>query len=135
MVLVVTIASESNDLYDRSKDVVETAVVLRHNGPTSMPSIDGDRLTTTAYDAVFGIWHRIQHKETGMITDTELKAKGRQVLAQHLGDTEAERFIALNQREPFDYTKWRQGLDQEHSLEENSHRAMAARARRAAQGA
>ena len=46
-----------------------------------------------------------------MITDTEIRIKGFQILAEHLGDIEAERFIALIQREPFDYTKWRQGLD------------------------
>lgn len=43
-----------------------------------------------------------------MITDTELRLKGIRVLAQSLGDIEAERFIALIQREPFDYTQWRQ---------------------------
>ncbi len=35
-----------------------------------------------------------------MITDTEIKSKGIQLLARHLGDVEAERFIALIQREP-----------------------------------
>ncbi|MFK5951150.1 MAG: hypothetical protein QM500_20540 [Methylococcales bacterium] len=40
-----------------------------------------------------------------MITDTEIKSKGVQILATHLGDVEMERFIALIQREPFDYTK------------------------------
>jgi hypothetical protein len=62
-----------------------------------------------------------------MITDTEIRVKGFQVLAQHLGDIEAERFIALIQREPFDYTKWRQGLDAELSLEEISGKAMVLR--------
>jgi hypothetical protein len=33
------------------------------------------------------------------------------VLAQYLGDVEAERFIVLIQREPFDYTKWRQNME------------------------
>ena len=42
-----------------------------------------------------------------MITDTETKTRGIQILAQHLGDVEAERFGALIQREPFDYTKLR----------------------------
>ncbi len=41
-----------------------------------------------------------------MISDTEIKVKGVQLLSQYLGDVEAERFIALIQREPFDYTKW-----------------------------
>jgi len=59
-----------------------------------------------------------------MITDTEIKSKGFQVLAKHLGDVEAERFIALIQREPFDYTKWRQDLDEDLSLEEISRKAM-----------
>jgi hypothetical protein len=62
-----------------------------------------------------------------MITDTEIKAKGLQLLAQYLGDVEAERFIALIQREPFDYTKWRQGMDEELSLEEISRKAMVLR--------
>lgn len=55
-----------------------------------------------------------------MITDTEIKVKGAQVLTQYLGDVEAERFIALIQREPFDYTKWRQELDEDLSIEEIS---------------
>ncbi|MDO9067931.1 MAG: hypothetical protein Q7W05_05690 [Deltaproteobacteria bacterium] len=59
-----------------------------------------------------------------MITDTEIKTKGFQVLAQYLGDIEAERFVALIQREPFDYTKWRQDMDEDLSLEEISRKAM-----------
>jgi hypothetical protein len=62
-----------------------------------------------------------------MITDTEIKTKGFQVLAQHIGDIEAERFVALIQREPFDYTKWRQDMDEELSIEEISRKAMALR--------
>jgi len=64
-----------------------------------------------------------------MITDTEIRAKGLQVLAQYLGHIEAERFIALIQREPFDYTKWRQDMDEELSIEEISSRAMSLRGR------
>jgi len=59
-----------------------------------------------------------------MITDTEIRSKGLQALAEKLGDIEAERFVAIIQREPFDYTKWRQGLDEELSLEEISRKAM-----------
>ena len=59
-----------------------------------------------------------------MITDTEIRLKGLKVLAKYLGDVEAERFIALIQREPFDYTKWRQGMDEEFSIEEISNKAM-----------
>ena len=62
-----------------------------------------------------------------MITDTEIRLKGLKILAKYLGDVEAERFIALIQREPFDYTKWRQGLDEDLSVEEISQRAMALR--------
>ncbi len=64
-----------------------------------------------------------------MITDTEIKSKGLRLLARYLGDVEAERFIALIQREPFDYTKWRQNadLDDDLSLEEISRKAMAQR--------
>jgi len=60
-----------------------------------------------------------------MITDTEIRLKGFKILAKYLGDVEAERFIALIQREPFDYTKWREGLDEDISVEEISKRAMA----------
>jgi hypothetical protein len=70
-----------------------------------------------------------------MITDTEIKTKGIQILAQHLGDVEAERFVALIQREPFDYTQWRQGMDEDLSLEEISKRAMAFRTKNTEQGA
>ena len=59
-----------------------------------------------------------------MITDTEIKTKGIQILAQGLGDVEAECFIALIQREPFDYTKRWQDLDEGLSIEEISAKAM-----------
>lgn len=60
-----------------------------------------------------------------MITDTGLKQKGIHILAQHLGDVEAERFIALILRERFDYTLWRQNQQEEAvSIEEMSRLAM-----------
>jgi len=62
-----------------------------------------------------------------MITDTEIKTKGIKILTQHLGDVEAKRFISLIQREPFDYTKWRQELDEDLSIEEISQKAMSLR--------
>lgn len=68
-----------------------------------------------------------------MITDTEIRMKGLQVLSKYLGDIEAERFIALIQREPFDYTKWRDGLDEDLTIDEISRRAMIIRARRVEQ--
>lgn len=60
-----------------------------------------------------------------MMTDTEIRVKGIQILAQYLGDIEMERFIALIQREPFDYTQWRESMEQEESVEEISRKAMA----------
>lgn len=69
-----------------------------------------------------------------MITDTEIRVKGLSVLAKYLGDIEAERFVALIQREPFDYTKWRQGLDEELTIEEISHKAMELKTRRTESG-
>jgi len=62
-----------------------------------------------------------------MLTDTEIKIKGFEVLVNTFGNVEAERFIALIQREPFDYTKWHQDLDNELSIEEISRKAMSLR--------
>ena len=59
-----------------------------------------------------------------MLTDTEIKSKGIQLLSEYLGDVKAERFITLVQREPFDYTKWRQDLDENLSINEISCKAM-----------
>ena len=60
-----------------------------------------------------------------MLTDTELKIKGCEILSKYLGEVEAERFIALIQRESFDYTKWRQeNLPDAESVEELSRMAM-----------
>ncbi len=59
-----------------------------------------------------------------MITDTELKIKGFDTLAAALGKVEAERFIALILREPFDYTKWQKHLWENRSVKEISKAAM-----------
>jgi len=40
---------------------------------------------------------------------------------------ESERFVALIQREPFDYTRWRRGLDEDLSIKEISQKATALR--------
>jgi len=58
-----------------------------------------------------------------MITDTEIKIKGIRALIESLGEVEPERFIALMQREPFDYTEWRQCLEEEGTIEEISRKA------------
>jgi len=59
-----------------------------------------------------------------MITDTEVKIKGVRALTESLGKVGAERFIALIQREPFDYTKWQRSLWEGLSVEEISRNAM-----------
>ena len=59
-----------------------------------------------------------------MITDTEIKATGFRALVAALGDVQAEKFIALIQREPFDYTQWQKTLWQDRSIEEISQAAM-----------
>jgi len=58
-----------------------------------------------------------------MITDTEVKIKGVLALTESLGKVGAERFIALIQREPFDYTKWQRTLWEGLSVEEISRNA------------
>jgi len=59
-----------------------------------------------------------------MITDTEVKVKGFKALMDSLGSVDAERFISLIQREPFDYTKWQRMLWEGQSVEEISRNAM-----------
>jgi hypothetical protein len=59
-----------------------------------------------------------------MITDSEIKQNGIKTLIKNLGLVEAERFIALIRREPFDYTKWRKTLWQGKSVREISKEAM-----------
>jgi hypothetical protein len=59
-----------------------------------------------------------------MFTDTEIKATGFRALLAALGDVQAAKFIALVQREPFDYTRWQQTLWPDKSIEEISQAAM-----------
>jgi len=59
-----------------------------------------------------------------MITDTELKIKGMEALFKELGRVEAERFISLLRREPFDYTEWQRDLWKDKGVEELSREAM-----------
>ena len=58
------------------------------------------------------------------MTDTELKIKGFKILTDTLGEVDAERFIALVMREPFDYTEWQKHLWEDRSIEEISKDAM-----------
>jgi hypothetical protein len=53
-----------------------------------------------------------------MRTDTLIRHDGMQALRERLGLVEAERFIALVRREPFDYTEWQQTLWQDKSVDE-----------------
>ena len=53
-------------------------------------------------------------------TDSE----GMDILIKNLGYVDAERFVALMNREPFDYTKWRQSNLEEDSIRNVSHKAM-----------
>jgi hypothetical protein len=45
-------------------------------------------------------------------------------LTKSLGSVAAERFIALIQREPFDYTKWQRTLWEDQGVEDISRTAM-----------
>jgi hypothetical protein len=53
-----------------------------------------------------------------MKSNPVIRAEGMEALVKHLGLVDAERFITLLRREPFDYTKWRKDLFTEVSLEE-----------------
>jgi len=52
------------------------------------------------------------------MTDSELRIRGFKALADKLGLVEAERFITLVLREPFDYTEWRKDLWADKTVEE-----------------
>jgi hypothetical protein len=58
-----------------------------------------------------------------MKTDTIIRNEGMEILSNYLGMVEAERFIMLIQREPFDYTKWQENLFENMTIEEISRSA------------
>jgi hypothetical protein len=62
-----------------------------------------------------------------MSTDTEVRIRGLRALVETLGPVDAERFITLILREPFDYTQWQRHLWVEKSVDELSQAAMAIR--------
>lgn len=66
------------------------------------------------------------------MTDTEIKLQGLEALINALGEVQAERFISLILREPFDYTVWQRKLWPQKSIEEISRLAMQSRARSSA---
>jgi hypothetical protein len=55
-----------------------------------------------------------------MKTDSEIKCEGIQALIANLGKVDAERFVALLSREPFDDTLWQRDLWPEKSVREIS---------------
>ena len=60
-----------------------------------------------------------------MKTDTIIKQEGMNALISKLGYVDAERFIVLLSKEPFDYTKWREEyLDEGLSVRQLSQKAM-----------
>ena len=58
-----------------------------------------------------------------MRTDTVIRNEGMEILSKHLGLIDAERFIMLIQKEPFDYTKWQENLFENMSIEKISQKA------------
>jgi hypothetical protein len=59
-----------------------------------------------------------------MLTDTEIKKKGFKILVEKLGDVDAEKFISLINKEPFDYTQWQSTLWSDQTIDQVSEKAM-----------
>ena len=59
-----------------------------------------------------------------MAAEMALRTKGMEVLINNLGKVEAERFISIIIKEPFDYTEWQRGLFNNLSVRELSSLAM-----------
>ena len=59
-----------------------------------------------------------------MYAEIALRNEGMKVLIDNLGQVEAERFISLIIREPFDYTEWQRDLFNNMSVQELSTQAM-----------
>lgn len=58
--------------------------------------------------------------------DTLVRTEGMKILLDGLGKVDAERFISLIIKEPFDYTKWQSNLFPDMSVRELSSAAMQA---------
>ena len=65
-----------------------------------------------------------------MKTDTEIRLDGIKALVQALGAVEAERFVALVNRERFDYTEWRKTQWQDETVASLATKARRLRAAR-----
>ena len=59
-----------------------------------------------------------------MQSSTLLKNTGMRILAEQLGPVDAERFITLMIREPFDYTEWQRDLYKDVALDDFLKQAM-----------
>jgi hypothetical protein len=59
-----------------------------------------------------------------MYAEMALRNEGMKILINNLGRVEAERFISLVIREPFDYTEWQRDLFNNMSVKELSNLAM-----------
>ena len=59
-----------------------------------------------------------------MHTEMSLRKEGMTILINNLGRVEAERFISLIIRDPFDYTEWQRNLFNDMSVRELSNVAM-----------
>lgn len=59
-----------------------------------------------------------------MKTDTALRSEGMNILLNSLGHVDAERFISLIIREPFDYTEWRRNNLEDEDIRSLSRKAM-----------
>jgi hypothetical protein len=57
-------------------------------------------------------------------TDEELKVQGVRALVAALGDVQAERFVSLLTRAPFDYTRWQASLWPDQDVDRLSRAAM-----------
>ncbi|GHV36175.1 hypothetical protein FACS1894187_10320 [Synergistales bacterium] len=57
-------------------------------------------------------------------TDTVVRCEGMKCLSDNLGIVDAERFVSLILREPFDYTEWQRDLYNDLSVEELGQKAM-----------
>ncbi|GHT68266.1 hypothetical protein FACS1894110_15390 [Spirochaetia bacterium] len=59
-----------------------------------------------------------------MAAEMALRTKGMEILINNLGKVEAERFISIIIKEPFDYTEWQRDLFNNLSVRELSSLAM-----------
>ena len=66
-----------------------------------------------------------------MRTEAEIRLNGVKALVQALGAVDAERFVALMNRERFDYTEWRKTQWQDETIESLATKARSLRAAKA----